>query len=403
MKKRIDGLFEIPVTINEKITIDFIFDSGCAELFMAPDLYNILKMRGGLDSSDFIRNITIKTAQGAREICKEYRLKSVTLGNSTIFNVEAIVSNSINASMLLGQNVLSRFGKIHFDYKKQELVIGGNNELALNTLDYISGYVVNENGGAIYGATVKLEEVSLTTVTDANGFFKFDIRDQGITNNQKVVVSIFKKGYSYLKEPFQPSGTGKIQEITLLVNSGFYVIVKDESTNNFLSDANIFCSKSSEISKQTNQPGVYFIPLKDSNDNTPFFITASIPNDYSDFTLYNLNLASIGNYLEIKMKKIPDEISEQTDLSPIDYENELYTLSKLDNEIQSKSLTYEEKQERLKVLGEVFTKLLNSIYDCENGRKIFFFYKQILEPHYGTNTTTIKCIKQIQRKCFNKM
>lgn len=129
------GLYEVPVTINGKITINFIFDSGASMMFIAPDVFRTLRIRGGLDSSDYRRDIIVSNAQGRRETCRVYNLKSITIGGKTIKNIEAAVSNSASAGMLLGQNVLRQFGNISFDYKKNLLIFG---DFPSQTIDYNS-------------------------------------------------------------------------------------------------------------------------------------------------------------------------------------------------------------------------------------------------------------------------
>lgn len=130
------GLYEVPVTINGKITFNFIFDSGASMMFIAPDVFGTLRIRGGLDSSDYKRIVIINNAQGKKETCKVYNLKSITIGGKTIKNIEAAVSNSTSAGILLGQNVLSQFGKYSFDPEKNILIFG---DFPPQAIDYITG------------------------------------------------------------------------------------------------------------------------------------------------------------------------------------------------------------------------------------------------------------------------
>ena len=45
-------------------------------------------------------------------------IKEIQLGNRIVNNVKASISNSLNAPLLLGQSVLSRFGKVSINYTK---------------------------------------------------------------------------------------------------------------------------------------------------------------------------------------------------------------------------------------------------------------------------------------------
>jgi len=124
IKKRTTGTYEVPVTINGKITINFIFDTGCSKVYISPGLFNTLKDWGGVDSSDSGGYVISINPQGKQDTCKVIKLDSIRLGNTTIYNVSAVVSNSAKANMLLGQNVLVNFGKYLFDYQKPLLVLG---------------------------------------------------------------------------------------------------------------------------------------------------------------------------------------------------------------------------------------------------------------------------------------
>ena len=129
------GLYEVPVTINGKITFNFIFDSGASKMYIAPDVFKTLRIRGGLDSSDYRRILIVSYAQGKKDTCKVYNLKSITIGGKTINNIEAAVSNSASANILLGQNVLSQFGKYYFDPEKNTLIFG---DFPSQAIEYIT-------------------------------------------------------------------------------------------------------------------------------------------------------------------------------------------------------------------------------------------------------------------------
>lgn len=107
---------------------------------------------------------------------------------------------------------------------------------------------------------------------------------------------------------------------------------------------------------------------------------------------------------KIIKKRIEEKVKEPKQSRPnnlIDFDKELSIISQLDNEIQNYSLTNEEKQKKMELLGEKFTLLLIDIDDCDNAKKIYSFAKKKLEPNYGINATTQKALKQIEDKCLN--
>jgi aspartyl protease family protein len=46
------------------------------------------------------------------------QLKSVKIGDRTLYDVEALIVPNDKAPLLLGQTALAQFGKISIDYKK---------------------------------------------------------------------------------------------------------------------------------------------------------------------------------------------------------------------------------------------------------------------------------------------
>ena len=54
---------------------------------------------------------------------ERFILKSLKIGEKIIKNVNCSISNSLDAPMLLGQSVLSKFGKYTFDYQNKTIKI----------------------------------------------------------------------------------------------------------------------------------------------------------------------------------------------------------------------------------------------------------------------------------------
>ena len=49
------------------------------------------------------------------------KLKTVEIGNRTLYNVQASIVHNMQAPLLLGQSALNKFGKISIDYNKNEI------------------------------------------------------------------------------------------------------------------------------------------------------------------------------------------------------------------------------------------------------------------------------------------
>jgi len=109
------GLYEVPVIINDALRISFIFDSGASDVCISPDVASTLIKTGTVTASDFIGTATYTFGDGSRAISRVFMIRKLCIGNHIITNVRATIMESINAPMLLGQSVQSRFGNIMID------------------------------------------------------------------------------------------------------------------------------------------------------------------------------------------------------------------------------------------------------------------------------------------------
>ena len=120
--KRFGGVYTLPVELNGVLKIDFIFDSGASDVSISPDIALTLIKAGTVKETDWLEGAYYKFADGSSAKSKRFKLKSLKIGNKVITNVSCSISNSLDAPMLLGQSVLSKFGKFTFDNKKQVLI-----------------------------------------------------------------------------------------------------------------------------------------------------------------------------------------------------------------------------------------------------------------------------------------
>ena len=112
------GVYEIPVTINDVLKLNFIFDAGAADVSISPDVALTLIRTGTINDKDFIGTETYRFADGTSAKSKVFIVREIQLGNKKIYNVRASISSSINAPLLLGQSVLNKFGKVTINYTK---------------------------------------------------------------------------------------------------------------------------------------------------------------------------------------------------------------------------------------------------------------------------------------------
>jgi predicted aspartyl protease len=98
-------------------------DSGASEVSITPDVALTLMRTGTIKQEDWLEGRTYKFADGSTAKSDRFMLRNLQIGSYNIPNVSVSISNSIEAPLLLGQNVLSRLGKISIDYKNSILCV----------------------------------------------------------------------------------------------------------------------------------------------------------------------------------------------------------------------------------------------------------------------------------------
>lgn len=123
MVKGENGIYEVPVVLNDVLKISFIFDSGASDVSISPDVALTLIRTGTITQSDFIGTQKYQFADGSTATSNVFILHQIKIGNKTLTNVKASISKSIDAPMLLGQTALQQFGKFTIDNANHTLVI----------------------------------------------------------------------------------------------------------------------------------------------------------------------------------------------------------------------------------------------------------------------------------------
>lgn len=117
------GLIEVPIVLNDVLKINFIFDSGASEVSLSPDVALTLIRTGTITEKDWLPSQNYIFADGSTAKSKRFLIKKLIIGNQILTNIEASISNSVEAPMLVGQNVMSKLGAITIDYENQLLII----------------------------------------------------------------------------------------------------------------------------------------------------------------------------------------------------------------------------------------------------------------------------------------
>jgi TPR repeat protein/predicted aspartyl protease len=116
------GTFTVPVSINDKLTLNFVLDSGASDVSIPADVVLTLMRTGTLSAADFLGAQIYRLADGSTLPSQTFRIKSLKLGEKTIENVTGSIGPAAG-DPLLGQSFLRRFKSWSIDNQQQVLVL----------------------------------------------------------------------------------------------------------------------------------------------------------------------------------------------------------------------------------------------------------------------------------------
>jgi hypothetical protein len=100
------GTAIVSVTINGKLTLDFIIDSGATDVVVPADVVLTLIRTGSITRDDFLGQQQYQLADGSTVPSPVFVIRSLKVGDKVLENVRASVA-SVNGSLLLGKFGLS--------------------------------------------------------------------------------------------------------------------------------------------------------------------------------------------------------------------------------------------------------------------------------------------------------
>ncbi len=122
--EKIGKSFKLRATVNDKLTFDFILDTGADNVVISPDVFITYWKAGEIKKSDILEWVEFSIADGSTAIGLKFIIKKITMEDITVENVIASVLKTPNDyDMLLGMSVLERFGKYTIDHTNNVLII----------------------------------------------------------------------------------------------------------------------------------------------------------------------------------------------------------------------------------------------------------------------------------------
>lgn len=147
------GVYKISCTVNGA-RMKMIFDTGASNVSLSRSMAEYLIENDYITKKDLLGETNVRIADGS--IVKAYRvnLKDIEIGGMHIYNVEATISNSQYAPLLLGQSAIQKLGRISIEGNK--LII--NSMGSTNNSTYIQSLrseIYNAEGAGRYSVALE--------------------------------------------------------------------------------------------------------------------------------------------------------------------------------------------------------------------------------------------------------
>ncbi len=112
-----NGVYKVPCEING-LKVKMIFDTGASTLSISSLLTEMMLENNYLTIDDFKGKSKAITADGRIINSTEVLFRTVTLGDITLTNINAVVVGNQYASLLFGQSAIQKLGSISINDDK---------------------------------------------------------------------------------------------------------------------------------------------------------------------------------------------------------------------------------------------------------------------------------------------
>ena len=123
--EEINGVYYVPCEVNG-IPMKFIFDTGASNVSISKTEAEFLIKQGLLAKEDFIEVVNYRIADGSIKEGIKVKLKEIKIQEIILRDITATIVSESSAPLLLGQSVLSKFGR--FEVEGNILRINSNNQ-----------------------------------------------------------------------------------------------------------------------------------------------------------------------------------------------------------------------------------------------------------------------------------
>ena len=121
--RKIGKVYEIPAVMNGAMDVNFVFDYESADIIISSYVASRLLKTGTIRDEDWLNGTYYETADGSIAKSRRFKFYSFRIGNKILKDITCTISNSIDVPMVIGHDVLSRFGKYSFNYLNETLTL----------------------------------------------------------------------------------------------------------------------------------------------------------------------------------------------------------------------------------------------------------------------------------------
>ena len=120
--ERVGGVDHVWVEINNH-RFRFIFDTGASNICISSLEAMAMWKSGALSDQDVHELVSMQDATGRISEATRIVLRTVKIGDRTLYDVDALVLEDPSAPLLLGRTALDRFGRISMDNDRGVIIL----------------------------------------------------------------------------------------------------------------------------------------------------------------------------------------------------------------------------------------------------------------------------------------
>ena len=234
------GVYTLPVRINDAITLNFIVDSGAAEVAIPADVVSTLLRMKAIKDSDFLPGQVFTLADGSKLKSPRFLIRELELGGVKVRNVTGCVTKA-SGDLLLGQSLLEKFSSWKLDNKTHALVLERGKETSPAYAKNDERYPVTNNismppeqgtyiefTSTAKGMKERLDGTVIGRVYDKGAYKRFEV--EGF----RAVITDYNKSMVYIlflnERSYQQGTLQEFQDNVLGLKAGKIVITPTEET-----------------------------------------------------------------------------------------------------------------------------------------------------------------------------